>query len=174
MFCNFLRRLCGLWNFRFHIGGHSSGSHHRSHRHDWFRGVLATGSKKILILALFASAKSFAGPKPDVDLSIMSKTMVYSEVYHMMMSPKDYEGKIVKIKGTLAVYQDEETGVYYTAVLIADAAACCQQGLEFEWMGHKYPKGFPKVGSKITITGKFTTYEEGGMTYIKLLTDKVD
>lgn len=121
----------------------------------------------------FLATPSYAAQKIDVDLTKLSKTMIFAEVYHMVSKPEDYIGKIVKIKGILAEAQDEETGTYYTAVLIADAAACCQQGLEFEWTGHKYPNGFPKVGSKVSLTGKFTTYEENGMTYIRIVTDKL-
>ncbi len=135
---------------------------------------MTLGLSAALFVALpFLATPSYAAQKIDVDLTKLSKTMVYAEVYHMVSKPEDYVGKIVKVKGVLAVAQDEDTGTYYTAVLIADAAACCQQGLEFEWTGHKYPKDFPKVGSKISLTGKFTTYEENGMTYIRIVTDKL-
>lgn len=122
----------------------------------------------------FLATPAYAATKIDVDLTKLSKTMIFAEVYHMVSKPEDYVGKIVKVKGVLAIAQDEETGTYYTAVLIADAAACCQQGLEFEWTGHKYPKDFQKVGSTVSLTGKFTTYEENGMTYIRIVTDKIN
>ncbi len=187
MLSNILRSLRSFWNYHFHSRRNSCGGDHRSHRHDSLWHLLAHWPKKVgltlgLSTALFVASflampflatPSYAVSKIDVDLTKLSKTMVYAEVYHMVSKPEDYVGKIVKVKGVLAIAQDEETGTYYTAVLIADAAACCQQGLEFEWTGHKYPKDFPKVGSKISLTGKFTTYEENGMTYIRIVTDKL-
>ncbi|MBP5330416.1 MAG: hypothetical protein J6Y89_01015 [Lachnospiraceae bacterium] len=40
--------------------------------------------------------------------------MVYSEVYNMMVSPEDFIGKTVKMKGPFAYYHDEEIGVFDT------------------------------------------------------------
>ena len=47
---------------------------------------------------------------PDVDLTTLSSTMVYSEVYNMMTAPSDYIGKNVKMKGNFSYYQDPNTG----------------------------------------------------------------
>lgn len=57
----------------------------------------------------------------DVDLTQLSSTMVYSEVYNMMISPDDY----------------------------------------------------PELGSDITVTGIFETYEEDGYTYCRLKNAKL-
>ena len=37
----------------------------------------------------------------DVDLTKLSSSMVYSEVYNMMNEPEPYEGKMVKMQGQL-------------------------------------------------------------------------
>ncbi|MDD6211747.1 MAG: hypothetical protein PUB22_01135 [Clostridiales bacterium] len=74
----------------------------------------------------------------DLDLTSLSSTMVYAEVYNMMSAPEDYIGKTVKMKGQFTYYQayDEKGNPVpdqlYFACLIADAAACCSQGLEIE------------------------------------------
>lgn len=39
----------------------------------------------------------------DVDLTRLSSTMVYSEVYNMMNAPGDYIGKTIKMKGQFAI-----------------------------------------------------------------------
>lgn len=57
----------------------------------------------------------------DVDLTKLSRTMVYSEVYNMMYTPDDYIGKTVKMKGQFAHYEDPDTKVQYFACIIADA-----------------------------------------------------
>ncbi len=108
-----------------------------------------------------------AAQKVDVDLTKLSSTMVYSEVYQMMTKPSDYMGKTVKMKGTFAIYQNGSKN--YFACLIADATACCQQGIEFVLKGeHKYPDDYPKLGSNITVTGVFGTYYEGESMFCQL------
>ena len=105
----------------------------------------------------------------DVDLTRLSSTMVYSEVYNMMYTPNDYIGKTVKMKGQFAYYEDPETKAQYFACIIADATACCSQGLEFILTGeHTYPNDYPEVGSEITVTGTFELYTENGFQYCRL------
>ena len=106
---------------------------------------------------------------PDVDLTKLSSTMVYSEVYNMMYTPNDYIGKTVKMKGQFSYYEDPETKAQYFACIIADATACCSQGLEFILSGeHTYPNDYPEVDSEITVTGTFETYKENGSQYCRL------
>ena len=105
----------------------------------------------------------------DVDLTILSSTMVYSEVYNMMVSPADYVGKTVKMGGTFAYYHDEAADQYYFACIIQDATACCAQGIEFELVGDPvFPDDFPAAGSTITVVGVFDTYMEDGYQYCTL------
>lgn len=112
----------------------------------------------------------------DVDLTQMSSTMVYSEVFQMMSEPQKYVGKKVRIKGDFAIYQadpDVADVDYYYTVLISDAAACCQQGMEFIWDGHSSPEDFPDPGTILTVTGIFETYEEGDAMYCRLEAEEV-
>lgn len=106
----------------------------------------------------------------DVDLTQLSSTMVYSEVYNMLTTPEEYIGKTVKVKGTFNVYEDDSTGNVYYACLISDATACCQQGMEFIPEGDfKYPDDFPAVGDDVTVVGQFETYKEGDLQYVHLV-----
>ena len=103
----------------------------------------------------------------DVDLTKLNAIMVYSEVNNMMTIPEDYIGKKVRMRGKLAVYKYPERN-YYTCI-IADATACCQQGMEFLWAGdHKYPEDYPNEGDEITVTGTFDIYYEGDKKYCQL------
>ena len=114
-------------------------------------------------------SKSRTSDDPDVDLTRLSSTMVYSEVYNMMYTPNDYIGKTVKMKGQFAYYEDPETKSQYFACIIADATACCSQGLEFILTGENtYPNDYPEVGSEITVTGIFEVYTENGFQYCRL------
>ncbi len=102
----------------------------------------------------------------DFDLTKMSATMIYSTVFDMLIASEDYEGKTIKIKGLFNVYDNEENGQRYFAVVVPDATACCQQGLEFVWLGdHTYPADYPAIDSEITVTGTYTTEEEDGISY---------
>ena len=98
----------------------------------------------------------------DVDLTTLSSTMVYSEVYNMLSCPDDYKGKTIKMEGQFVRYRDEFKGIDYYACVIMDATACCSQGLEFVPTG-KYsdPEDFPSDGDMVTVIGKFDTYMEG-------------
>lgn len=95
--------------------------------------------------------------------------MVYSEVYNIVTNPSEYEGKVVKMDGSFATYHNEETDKYYFACIIADATACCSQGLEFELAGnYDYPKDYPELDTNITVTGVFHTYMEDDTLYCHL------
>lgn len=98
----------------------------------------------------------------DLDLTEMSSTMVYSEVFNLMNEPDDYLGKTIKMKGQFAVYVDKNTGENYYACIIQDATACCAQGIEFETAdtGMKYPEDYPEQGDEIEVTGVFEKYDE--------------
>ena len=65
------------------------------------------------------------------------------------------------MNGAFAYYEDPETKKQYFACIVADATACCSQGLEFILTGdHTYPNDYPGLSSVITVTGTFETYEK--------------
>ncbi|MCR4743216.1 MAG: hypothetical protein K5866_10165 [Treponema sp.] len=113
---------------------------------------------------------SINSAKVDLDLTKMSATMIYSEVFNMLIEPDYYENKIIKIKGNFNVFTDENTGENYFAILIPDATACCQQGIEFVWPGdHLYPQDYPEVNQEITIVGQYKVeYTPDGLQYCYL------
>ena len=112
----------------------------------------------------------------DVDLTVLSSTMVYSEVYNMLYYDQEsYYGKTVKADGVFAIYQMVVDGVTQPdpvayACIIADATACCAQGMEFVLEGDfTYPDDYPELGAEITVIGEFQPYEENGMTWYHLI-----
>lgn len=100
----------------------------------------------------------------DVDLTALSSTMVYSEVYAMMATPEEYIGKTVKMTGTMDAFEDPDTGTVYYACVIQDATACCAEGMEFLLADGAYPD----AGEEITVTGEFETYTEGEDLFCRL------
>ncbi len=110
----------------------------------------------------------------DVDLTAMSSTMVYAEVNNMIMDPDSYVGKTIKVSGAYTSSFDETTDQNYHFVLVADALACCQQGLEFKWNGdHSYPDDYPEENETIEIVGEFGFYDDMGESYQYLSVDDV-
>ncbi len=109
----------------------------------------------------------------DVDLTSLSSTMVYSEVYNMMTKPETYVGKIIKMKGPLSILNASDTGLTYYSIIISDATACCQQGMEFVWEGHD-AADYPPQGTEVTVTGEFQTYYEGETMYCHLISNDVE
>lgn len=103
----------------------------------------------------------------DVDLTLMGSDLVYATVYQMMSKPEKYEGKTIRIEGKYYASYYPITDKYYNYCLIADALACCSQGLEFELAGGAvYPDDYPADQSEVVVTGVFETYtEEAGQTF---------
>ncbi|MCR4595802.1 MAG: hypothetical protein K5673_03365, partial [Lachnospiraceae bacterium] len=105
----------------------------------------------------------------DIDLTLLSSTMVYSQVYDMMSYPEKYVGKTVRMSGVYTDFYDETADKHYFACIIQDATACCAQGIEFELTDdYKYPDDYPKDSDLITVTGVFDTYMEGESMYVTL------
>ena len=112
----------------------------------------------------------------DVDLTVLSSTMVYSEVYNMLYNdPAHYLGKTVKARGGFSIYQLVTDGVLQPdpvsyACIISDATACCAEGMEFVLKDDlAYPDDYPELGTEITVIGEFQSYEENGMTWYHLV-----
>ena len=117
----------------------------------------------------------------EVDLTMLSSTMVYSEVYNMLYNdPAHYLGKTVKARGTFSIYQLVTDGVLQPdpvsyACIISDAAACCAEGMEFVLKGDlTYPDDYPELGAEITVVGEFQAYEENGMTGYHLINARLE
>ena len=114
--------------------------------------------------------------KVDVDLTVLSSTMVYSQVYNMLYNDTaHYLGNTLNAKRTFSIYQLVTDGVLQPdpvsyACIISDAAACCAEGMEFVLEGDlTYPDDYPELGTEITVIGEFQSYEENGMTRYHLV-----
>ena len=101
----------------------------------------------------------------DLDLTQLSGTMVYAEVFNMRYEPEDYYGKVIRIQGLFSAYTNPLTGDYYYNCIIPDATACCAQGIQFFLADETltYPEDFPENGDTVTVWG---TYEQIGDAYM--------
>jgi len=131
----------------------------------------------LLILGGCASGRATAATYQleeglDLDLTKLSSTMVYSEVFNMRYEPDGYYGMRVRIAGLFSAYQNPFTGEYYYNCVIPDATACCSQGLQFFPADDMvYPDDFPEQGATITLQGTFSLDEQN--VYMCALTDAV-
>ena len=104
----------------------------------------------------------------DIDLTQLSSSMVYAQVFDMVNNGDNYLGKKVKVKGQFSYFQETD-GREFFAVLVSDATACCAQGIEFVLDGdYSYPDDYPSIGTEITVVGKFNYYKEDYYTYCQL------
>lgn len=118
------------------------------------------------------SAGSTEKENVDFDLSAMKPNMVYAQVFDMLVSPETYENKIIRMKGNFEIYEASEFMGKSYAVIIYDALACCQQGIEFRY---DFCDAMPEKDSEITVTGKFVLSEiEPGLSYNFVQADSVE
>ncbi len=121
------------------------------------------------------AAEETAPLVPDLDLSTMSGTFVYAQIYQMTVDPYTYVDKIIRLSGYYDYFEDASTGMVYTACVVPDATACCSQGIEFVWAGeHVYPDEYPERGTDLTVTGRFELYQEGEYMFIHLADAEVE
>lgn len=72
----------------------------------------------------------------------------------------------------LAVYPaNPALGIdYFYTVMIQDATACCQAGMEFVWDGGT----LPAEGTNLTVTGTFASYDCGGLPSYHIVANTVE
>ena len=118
-----------------------------------------------------AGAETAAEPAAvDLNLSVMSGTVVYAQVYNLLCDPTAWLGKTIRMAGFYSAFQDQSTGMVYHACVIPDATACCAQGIEFVWAGeHAWPEDYPEDAADITVTGRLEIYEENGIKYLHIV-----
>ncbi|MDD6920307.1 MAG: hypothetical protein PUI85_03750 [Eubacteriales bacterium] len=106
------------------------------------------------------------------DMTELSATVIYSEVFNMVADPQQYKGDTIKIKGALISYTDERTGRKVKGCVIKDATQCCAQG--FEVVGKDGKELFNGIadGTEIVVEGTFDYEEDKDYRYIKLVDAK--
>ena len=114
-----------------------------------------------------------AGPleikKVDIDLSMLNYNIASAQIFNMLIETDSYLGKTVRIKGQFFSNYDEDNKVRHYSVLIWDATACCQTGLQFIPRGNPvYPDDFPEEMADMEITGILRMKLLNGMDYLYL------
>ncbi len=111
----------------------------------------------------------------DIDFTELPSNLVYAEVYNIIERPDDYMGKTFRLTGPYYADFYAVTGSTYHFVLIEDALACCQQGLEFRLKdGNANPLEYPDEMAQVELTGVWDCYDEEGKTYYYLQVDEIE
>ena len=107
----------------------------------------------------------------DLDLTQLSSTMVYSEVYNIMTRPEDYVGQTIRMEGQCLSAYYEPTKTTYYSIVVQDATACCAQGIEYILSdGQTYPAD----GGDATVVGRFESYDEEGTVWYHLVDARLE
>ncbi len=128
--------------------------------------LCACGSGAAGDAAADASADAVSPAAVDLDLTQLSSTMVYSEVYNIMTDPEAYIGMTIRMEGECLSAYYEPTGLTYYSVVIQDATACCAQGIEYVLSAGQ---DYPADGNNATVTGRFESYDEEGAVWYHLV-----
>ena len=111
-----------------------------------------------------AESKKYPRDKIDLDLTDEDPNMIFAIVGDMMVTPENYEGKVVKIKGTFNYFRDN--GIRYYSCIVPDATKCCVNGIEFDLgEGKNYPEDYPLPERDMMVVGVFDWYVENDYTF---------
>ena len=113
-----------------------------------------------------SATRAYGSAAIDVDLTLLSETMVSAELTSILSNPTEYIGKRIKMKGLYYSDYYDETDKNYHFVIFTDNTACCSYDLEFIREGdYIYPDDYPENETDIEVVGVLNSYEELGQTY---------
>ena len=129
----------------------------------------------ICLLPLYTGCANESPVSVDLDLSVMSSTIVYAQMYNIQYDPGQYLGKVIRMRGLYSFFREPSTGVVYYACVVPDATACCMQGMEFvPAVEPEDPDHFLEDSADITVTGRLEIYVDEGISYLHLVEASVE
>ena len=128
-----------------------------------------------LIFLVFSANFIFAAPKQSapktIDLTKLGATILYAQVYNMLMEADNFNGTRIKMDGTYYENTDIEQGPPFQCIIVTDITGCCSAG--FDVLKANDSIKFPKHLSQVEVEGTFTVKEEDGITRTYLVVDKL-
>ena len=106
--------------------------------------------------------KEEQAPFVHIDLTKMSDTMVYSQVFDILVNPQNYVGKTIRLQGIYEPITDSLAQEVLHYIVVEDATACCAQGVEIKMIGEA---NYPELYSNAEVVGEIKTYEYSGQTF---------
>lgn len=101
----------------------------------------------------------------NLDLTQMSSTMIYAQVYNIVQDADIYFGSTIKMSGEFMTVHDDTEDIDRYCCIVKDETECCMTGFELQFDGEFTP---PEEGAKITVEGQLDFYEQEGARYLFL------
>ena len=106
----------------------------------------------------------------DMDLTFMSGTALYSQVYNMVNYPDEYVGQKIRVRGILSMgINSAQESIY--GVIIPDAAGCCAEGMQI--LPEDENEVLPETGEEIYVEGTFGYVKDPYVNLVQLSGAKV-
>lgn len=116
-------------------------------------------------------AKKTPNNTKPVDVSGAEKEAVLAEISAMQLTPEEYEGRMVRVKGK---YHFNEVGEDRYDLVNFDDDNEGLVSLEFILPeSYKYPDDYPKEGEEIVVEGVFDKIESYGISYYAITNAKL-
>ncbi|HHU03176.1 MAG TPA: hypothetical protein GXZ91_08635 [Christensenellaceae bacterium] len=106
------------------------------------------------------------------DLSRLSSTMAYAQLYDMLCNPEQYVGSAVKLKGPYMPYQSEDGEIMHF-ILVFDMQGCCELSLEMlPTRGANIE--YPEMNTEIEVEGLFDICNDNGLRFVALRINRIN
>jgi hypothetical protein len=118
----------------------------------------------LICLLILAGCSGSAGNKAaDLDLSVLSSTVLSVEMSNITQTPGDYLGKTIRVRGS---YSADQNGHY---VITKKGDSCCPlEGFAFVYSGE-----YPEEQATIEVFGVFSSYEDNDRIRYYLAVDEL-
>ena len=112
------------------------------------------------------SDEAYERTPTDIDLTVLSVTMVSAQAFQMRVSPEDFLGQTVRIRGSHYTFPWDEAGMDVHYVVLDLTAGCCGEAFEFILTDELIESvGYPPHGAIIEVVGVFSSYEMFGLEF---------
>lgn len=113
-----------------------------------------------------SAASTNSSADVDIDLTRMSQTARFSCEYRLNANPSEFEGKTLRISGSLVTRVDEDDGRRHFGCRMDDAGgcACCSMGVVLEFVpsdSEAWATSWPSIDSLITVSGRLEMVQIG-------------
>lgn len=113
-----------------------------------------------------SAASTNSSADVDIDLTRMSQTARFSCEYRLNANPSEFEGKTLRISGTLVTRMDKADGRRHFGCLINDGGGCtcCSTGFVLEFVpsdSEAWAISWPSIDSPITVSGRLEMVQVG-------------
>jgi len=100
----------------------------------------------------------------DVDLTVLSTTMMEAQIQNIFDNSADFIGKTIKIQGNYLPWDYEGRIIHY---IMVECSSGCPKGFEIMHSDDSYK--YPAEDTEIKLTGVFGLYDEDGYTDLPYL-----